>query len=133
MTTTGYRIVYALLAVALAVVIGGAVLFIPSGEPDQLPAAIEHYAPQDGDLVTQPIKVVIDLKANYAVSFVIDGTPIPDGEVDAILATGRHQFEPGPGKAIERWTAGEHSVVATWVGGENNTDAGTVVWTFRVS
>ncbi|MGI9585859.1 MAG: hypothetical protein ACR2N7_09755 [Acidimicrobiia bacterium] len=133
MTTTGYRIVYAMLGIALAVVIGGAILLIPGGEPDDLPPAVERYAPQDGDLVTQPIKVVLDLTANYAASFVIDGIAIPDEDVDSIVATGRHQFEPGPGKAIERWTPGDHTVVATWVGGPGSLDSGTVVWTFRVS
>jgi hypothetical protein len=133
MTTTGYRIVYALLAVALVAVIGGAVLLIPAGEPQELPPAVERYAPQDGDLVTQPIKVVLDLKADYAATFVIDGVPIPEHDVDSIEATGRYQFEPGQGKAIVRWTPGDHTVVATWVGGQDSLDSGTVVWTFRVS
>jgi hypothetical protein len=133
MTTTGYRIVYAMLGVALAVVIGGAILLVPGGEPQELPQAVEKYAPQDGDLVTQPIKVVLDLTANYAASFVIDGILIPEEDVDSIVATGRHQFEPAPGKAIERWTPGEHTVVATWMGGPGSLDSGTVVWTFRVS
>lgn len=132
MTTTGYRIVYLLLAVALVVIIGGAVLFIPSGDPETLPAAVESYSPQDGDLVVQPIKVVFDLAPNYDARFVIDGIPIPPEDVDSIIATGRHQFDPGPGKAIERWTPGEHTVVASYIGGQNNIDSGTVVWTFRV-
>jgi hypothetical protein len=132
MTTTGYRITYLLLAVALVAIIGGAILFIPSGDPLDLPDAVESYSPADGDLVTQPIRVVIDLLPNYDVAFVIDGTPIPAEQVDSILATGRHQFEAGEGKAIERWTAGDHTVVATYTSGANGIDVGTVVWTFRI-
>jgi hypothetical protein len=132
MTTTGYRIVYTLLAVALVAIVGGAILFIPSGDPERLPPAVESYAPGDGDLVVQPIKVIIDLLPGYTATFVIDGQTIPEDQVDSIIETGRHQFEPGSGKVIERWSPGDHTVVATYVGGDTGMDAGTVVWTFRV-
>ena len=132
MTTTGYRIVYTLLGLAFAAVIAGAVFLIPSGDPAALPDAVESFAPGEGDLVVQPIKVVLDLKDNYDARFLIDGISIPPEQVDSILQTGRHQFEPGAGKAIERWTPGEHTVVATYKGGTNNTDSGTIVWTFRI-
>ena len=132
MTTTGYRIIYTLLGIAFAAIVAGAILFIPSGDPEVLPGAVESYSPADGDLVVQPVKVVLDLQPNYDARFVIDGITIPPDQVDSILQTGRHQFEPGAGKAIERWTPGDHTVVATFIGGANNIDAGTVVWTFRV-
>ena len=74
---------------------------------------------------------VLDLQPNYDAEFLIDGIAIPRDQVDSILATGRHQFEPGPGKAIERWSPGDHTVVATYIS-PNQLDVGTVVWTFRV-
>ncbi len=132
MNTTGYRVTYTLLAVALAAIIGGSILLIPGGDPERLPDAVERYAPGDGDLAVNPVQVMIDLQPNYTVRFVIDGITIPDDQVDAIVETGRYQFEPGPGKVIERWTPGAHTVVATWIGGERSADAGTLVWTFRV-
>lgn len=132
MNTTGYRVTYALLAIALIAIIGGSILFIPAGDPEQLPAAVERYSPREGDIAINPIKVVIDLKPNYTARFVIDGTPIPEEDTDSIVEIGLHQFEPGPGKIIERWTPGEHTVVATWIGGTGGIDAGTLVWTFRV-
>ena len=132
MNTTGYRVTYTLLAVALLAIIGVSILFIPGGDPDQLPPAVDSYSPRDGDTAINPVKVVIDVQPNYEVRFIIDGTTIPEQDVDAIVATGRYQFEPGPGKAIESWTPGEPTVVATWIGGTAGTDAGTLVWTFRV-
>lgn len=132
MNTTGYRVTYTLLAVALLAIVGLSILFIPGGDPDQLPSAVDNYSPRDGDTAINPVKVVIDVQPNYEVRFIIDGTTIPESDVDAIIATGRYQFEPGPGKAIERWTPGEHTVVATWIGGTAGADAGTLVWTFRV-
>lgn len=132
MNTTGYRVTYTLLAVALLAIIGVSILFIPGGDPDELPAAVENYSPRNGDIAINPVKVVLDVQPNYEVLFIIDGTTIPESDVDAIVATGRYQFEPGVDKVIERWTPGEHTVVASWVGGRAGTDAGTLVWTFTV-
>lgn len=132
MNTTGYRVTYTLLAVALLVIVGGAILFIPSGDPEQLPAAVDRYAPHDGDIAVNPVAVLIDVQPHYEVTFVIDGIPIPASDVESIVETGRYQFEPGVGKAIEFWTPGEHTVVASWIGGTAGTDAGTLVWTFRL-
>lgn len=123
---------YTVLAVALVAIIAGAVFLIPSGNPTDVPAAVERYSPGEGDLAINPVKVVLDLKPNYEAQFVIDGVPIPRSDMDSIVETGRHQFEPGPGKAIERWTPGTHTVIATWTGGANKTDSGSFVWTFRV-
>ena len=132
MNTTGYRVTYTLLGVALLLIIGASIMFIPAGDPEQLPAAVDRYAPQDGDITINPVKVLIDVQPYYEVRFVIDGTTIPVSDMDVIIETGRYQFEPGEGKIIERWAPGEHTVVATWIGGTAGTDAGTLVWTFRV-
>ena len=131
-TTTGYRITYLLLGLALAAIIVGAIFLIPSGDPSTLPDAVESYSPADQDIVVRPVRVVLDLKPNYEAEFVIDGIVIPADQVDSIVETGRHQFEPGPGKAIEQWTSGDHTVVATYVGGPHQLDVGSVVWTFRI-
>ena len=131
MTTTGYRIVYTILGVLFAAVVAGSIFLIPSGDEARLPDAVESYSPGEGDLVVQPIKVILDLRPNYVATFVIDGIAIPDDQVDGILQTGRYQFEPGPGKVIEQWTPGTHTVVATYES-ERGTDVGTVVWTFRI-
>lgn len=132
MTTTGYRIVYTLLGLGLAVLIGASVLFLPSGDPEALPSAVENYSPKDLDIVTQPVTVLVDVKPGYTVTMTIDGIPVPPDQMDAIEVTGRYQFDPGPGKIIERWTPGDHTVVATYVGGPGNVEAGNVVWTFTV-
>jgi hypothetical protein len=132
MNTTGYRVTYTLLGLALVAIIAGSILFIPSGDPETLPDAVESYAPRDGDIVVNPIKVIIDLQSNYTAQFVIDGVSIPQDQVDSIVETGRYQFTPGPGKVIERWAPGDHTVVASWTGGPGSVDVGTLVWTFDV-
>jgi hypothetical protein len=132
MKTTGYRVTYSLLSLALVAIVAGAIFLIPAGDPKDLPAAVESYSPRDGDLVANPIKVVLNLQANYRAQFVIDGVPIPQDQMDSILETGRHQFSPGEGKVIERWTPGDHTVIGSWIGGPGEADVGTIVWTFTV-
>ena len=132
MTTTGYRVTLLLLALAFMAIVAGSILFLPSGDPAELPDAVESFSPGDQDIALRPVKVVLDLKPGYDARFAIDGIVIPREQVDSIVETGRHQFEPGPGKAIEMWSTGEHTVVASYVGGPNQLDAGTVVWTFRL-
>jgi hypothetical protein len=131
MTTTGYRVTFALLALALIAVIGGSILLIPAGDPEQLPSAVERYSPNNGDIAINPVGVMIDLKPNYAAEFIIDGTPIPPDDLNAIPETGRYEFIPGPGKTIVRWSPGSHTVVVSWLGGANNIDGGTLVWKFQ--
>jgi hypothetical protein len=132
MTTTGYRVTLALLSVAFIAVVGGSILLIPAGDPEQLPSAVERYSPNDGDIAINPVGVMIDLKPNYTAEFVIDGIPIPPDELNAIPETGRYEFIPGPAKTIVRWSPGSHTVVVSWLGGENNIDGGTLVWTFQI-
>ncbi len=123
---------YSLLSLTLVAIVAGAMFLIPAGDPEELPSAVESYSPRDGDLVANPIKVVIDLQANYRVQFVIDGIPIPQAQMDSIVETGRHQFSPGEGKVIERWSPGDHTVIGSWIGGQGEVDGGTLVWTFTV-
>jgi hypothetical protein len=132
MNTTGYRVTYSLLSLTLVAIVAGAIFLIPAGDPEELPSAVESYSPRDGDLVANPIRVVIDLQANFRVQFVIDGIPIPPAQMDSIVETGRHQFSPGEGKVIERWSPGDHTVIASWIGGQGEVDVGTLVWTFTV-
>ena len=130
-TTTQYRLIYLALGLALIAVIAGTVLLLPPGEEASLPDAVESFSPGDQDIVLQPVRVVLDLKPNYDARFIIDGVPVPPDQVDSIIETGRHQFEAGPGKVIERWIPGDHTVVATYID-PRQLDTGTVVWTFRV-
>ncbi len=89
-TTTGYRITYTLLGLALAAIIAGAVFLIPSGDPTTLPDAVDSFSPADGDIVVRPVKVVLDLAPNYRAQFIIDGVVIPDDQVDSIRFLGQY-------------------------------------------
>ena len=94
MTTTGYRIVYAILGVLFAAVVMGSVFLIPSGEENALPPAVESFSPGDGDIAIRQVQVVIDLLPDYEAQFVIDGITIPESEVNAIPRPGGTSSNP---------------------------------------
>lgn len=132
MSTTTYRTILLLLGLAFIAVVVGAVLFAPQGVPTRLDDAVETIAPGDGDLVFGDTTVVVDMDAAYRAHFVIDDIAIPDDQVTWTEPTGLHIFEPGPGKAIEGWTPGFHTVVISWDRTTGLPDPGSTRWSFRV-
>ena len=133
MSQTTYRLILLGLGLGLIVVIIGAVLFVPSGEPTDLPEVVEDFSPADGATVLEQTTVVLDLAPGYGVSFTIDGIVVPAAEVISTEATGRHEFIPGPGKVIEAWETGFHVVEASWDRVSGLPDPGSLTWSFRVS
>ena len=132
MTKTRYRVILLLLGVGFIAVVLGAVLLAPQGSSTQLPAAVNRIEPGDGELLFGQPQVVLDLASGYHATLVVDGIPIPDDQVIWTEATGRHVFEPGPGKVIESWTPGFHLIEASWDGPPGRPDPGNLTWTFRV-
>ncbi len=132
MTPTKYRIAFLGLGLAFILVVLGAVLLVPRGEPEPLPGAVDRIEPGNGELRFGQPTVVLDLASGYRATLVIDGIAIPDDQVVWIEGTGLHEFDPGPGKAIEAWGAGLHLVEAAWEGPSGAPDPGSVTWVFRV-
>lgn len=129
---TRYRVILALLGIAFAAVVVGAVLFTPSGRAPDLPAALDSYSPLDGATVLRQTRVVIDLAPDYDIDLVVDGTAIPDSELDVVSETGRFTWEPGPGKTFEEWAPGFHVIEVTWDRVIGLPDPGSLRWRFRV-
>ena len=132
MNATRYRVVLSLLGIVFIVIVIGAVLFTPSGDPGAVPRPVDAIAPQDGALVLRQTTVMLDLEPGYRAQLTIDGTPIPETEVSFVEATGRHEYQPGPGKTIEAWSVGFHVVEATWDRTSGLPDRGSLTWNFRV-
>lgn len=132
MTRTRYRIVLTLLGIALVLIVVFAVVLAPEGRAPRLPTAVELYAPEDGATVLRQTQVVVDLEPGYDLDLVIDGTAIPDREIDVTEETGRFVFVPGPGKIIETWAPGFHAVEAEWDRINGLPDPNSLRWSFRV-
>ena len=129
---TRYRVILALLGVAFAAVVVGAVLVTPSGRAPDLPDALGSYSPVDGATVLRQTRLVVDLAPDYDIDLVVDGAAIPDSELDVISETGRFTWEPGPGKTFEEWTPGFHAIEVTWDRITGLPDPGSLRWRFRV-
>lgn len=105
----------AIVAVAvLAVVNLGAILIAnsdttPGGKVD-LPTDIESITPENGALAGLIDDVSVDLRDSYTGVLVIDGTEIPEDQLNRVEELGLITFRPGPDKEISRFRAGENTV-----------------------
>lgn len=132
MSPNRYRLTFALLGLALAGVVVGAVILAPSGRVVELPEAIESIAPEDGATVLHQTQLEIDMKVGYAIEVFVDGIGIPIGELDFTEATGKYVLQPVPGSTIEEWQPGVHSIFIRWDRTAGLPDPGEWRWTFRV-
>lgn len=132
MNANRYRLIYTLLGLALAAVVVGAVVLAPSGRETPVPAAIESFSPQPGDIVLRPFTLEIDMKVGYAMELFIDDMPVPASEITFVEATGQRTWRPGPGQLFEEWPPGVHNVLVTFDTITGDPDPGRLRWAFRV-
>jgi hypothetical protein len=94
---------------------------------------IEQLIPADGDKLLQQASVGIDLQTGYTASLAVNGTAIPDDQLDKIVAFNRVMFQPGSGKVFSAWPAGKNCVVATyWKFETGPSQSSTRTWCFSV-
>lgn len=131
MNENKYRITFLLLGLALAAVVVFAVLWSPSGREIQLPAAVESIEPVDDAIVQRQTDLVVNMAVGYEIDLVVDGELIPRDEMMITEATGVHVWRPGPGRTLEEWSPGVHTVQVDYVRLTGTADVGTVRWVFR--
>ena len=143
-TKQQYRLIYAMLATALFVVV---LLGFAFGSPDPrgpgVPEAIESVYPAANTQETQFAKMEVDVPVGYAASLWIDfrgnadGSPnwfrIPDSEIRHVEATGVYEWRPGPDKLLEAWIPGNQRLRVTYETTTGLPDSGEYEWNFRVS
>jgi hypothetical protein len=127
-----YRLIFTLLGLALAAVVIGAVVFAPSGRPDEPPSIVEGYSPANGSTVLRQTDIQIDLPVNYSITMVIDGVGIPEDEINATPETGRFVWRPSDETIIPEFNPGIHTVWVRWDTVRGLPDPGEWTWSFRV-
>jgi hypothetical protein len=132
MTATGYRVLFLLLGIALALVVVFAVVLAPGGRGFVLPPAVERISPGNDETVLRQIDLTIDMQVAYDIDLHIDGVKIPADEIVRTEATGRYIWAPGPSRTFTEWSSGLHSVLITYTRESGRADAGELRWTFRV-
>ena len=124
---------YLILSVALAGVVAAAVLLAPSGEDVEVPAPLEGIFPAPGDTVVRQTIVEIDLPVGYSIDLYVDGMWVPADEIGFTPSTGVFLWQPGPGRSMEVWTGGEHTIRVVWDRTEGGRpDPGEFEWVIRV-
>lgn len=127
-----YRLTFTLLGLALAAVAIGAVVFAPTGQPNEPPSIVEGYSPANESTVLRQTGIQIDLPVNYSITLVIDGVGIPEDEIQVTPETGRFVWRPSGDTIIPEFNPGIHTVWARWDTVRGVPDPGEWSWSFRV-
>jgi hypothetical protein len=135
------RSIQARLAVAVLAVVALAVSYgkVDSSPADEArPPIVENVEPAPGDLVPRQSVIEIDLRTGYRAELWVLANPsagtwqrIPDSELTFIEGTGVHTWAPGPGRTVEEWPAGEHTLRVIWDTITGLPDVGEYEWSFR--
>jgi hypothetical protein len=113
MPTAVRRSLIAALLVIVALSLFGLTRLNSSGTKT-LPNIIESINPADGDKTLQQGQIAVDLLSGWDGRLSIDQRDIPDSEVTKVPQQGTLSFQPGPGKALEYFPAGQNCVVLTY-------------------
>lgn len=125
-------------SVLLAVAFGGLVVaFIMHDDtPDTLPRprAVGTVSPEPGSLQLRQTEIFVELDPSYAGILAVNGTVIPDDQLDVIEGLNRYSFTPADGKEIDELPPGRTCAVITFDQVVNpGTDPGSFRWCFNVS
>jgi len=95
---------------------------------------VETLLPERNAQVPQQSSVGIDLVADWTGILVLNGTEIPEDELQITPELGLIQYTPAKGKAVEELRAGTNSITAVvWPRSESRETASqNVTWTFEV-
>ena len=104
---------------------------LQSGDADEF---VDDLIPQRNAQVLQQQTVGIDLIPTWTGVLVIDGTEIPQDELQVTQEIGLIQYTPNEGQAVEQLLAGTNTGNAiVWPLAESpETAARTISWTFEV-
>jgi hypothetical protein len=91
--------------------------------------------PRDSEILRQE-PVGVDLRPGWTGVLVVNGTEIPEDQVDAadVASTGVLTYTVGDGKAVEEFDAGQNCVTAVvWRVEESRDESRNVSWCFNVT
>lgn len=105
----------------------------PVGTGDA-PRTVERLIPERGSLIRPQEDVGADLADDYTGVLLVDGTEVPEDQLQRVVELGQVSFRPGPGKDFERWSPGTHTAtVVYWPQIRQRTSSSpTYSWDFKV-
>ncbi|MEX2322525.1 MAG: hypothetical protein WEA29_01985 [Acidimicrobiia bacterium] len=134
MSPAAFRRLMIGLGLALAALVVTLAVLDTDGDPLELPGALRSVYPHPNDMVLSQVGLEINLPVGYEITLTVDGVGIPESEISVTPEIGQFRWRPAPGRVIEGWEPGEHTIEITWdrvAGGPP--DPGGFSWEFRVS
>jgi hypothetical protein len=115
--STRFKLVAAAVVAVALVLIGVAFSALSNSEDDPVlteadAKVVDNLIPRRNAQVPQQSSVGIDLAVGWSGTLVVDGTEIPEDELQVTPQIGLIEFTPGPGKAVEEYQAGQNCVTA---------------------
>jgi len=104
--------------IAVLLVIAASAAFglsrLSSGPPMPVDSIVESVTPGNGESTLQQGQITVDLLAGWDGKLMIDQREIPEDQLTKIREQGLIKFQPGPGKALEYFPAGQNCVTLTF-------------------
>lgn len=128
------------LVVAMLILINLAIVLLSNTDTSStangaLPTMIESVSPGNGEIVRTTDTIAVDLNDAYTGVLTIDRAEVPEDQIERVGPLGQITFRPGPGKDIEQFSPGIHTVtVSYWPQTKDRPDRpATYTWTFRAT
>lgn len=123
-----------LLALAFAGIYQAFVLHDDSPNPKLRPAAVRTVSPEPASLRLRQTEIFVELDPSYRATLAVNGTPIPDDQLDVLVGLNRYSFTPGPGREIDELPPGRTCAVVTFRQVTDvDAEPGSYRWCFNVS
>ena len=107
---------------------------LDSGTPKADENIIESINPGDNDKTLQQGQLTVDLLTGWDASLSIDQKHIPDDQLVKVREQGKFTFQPGRGKELEYFPAGQNCVILTyWQIATGPSQSFTKTWCFTAT
>lgn len=125
-------------SVLLAVAFGGLIVAFTMHDdkpnPRLRPRAVRTVSPEPDSLQLRQTEIYVELDPTYTGTLAVNGTPIPDDQLDVIEGLNRYSYTPGEGKEIDELAPGRTCAAVTFdLAVTPGGDPGTYRWCFNVS
>ena len=123
-----------LLALAAAGMYTAFILHDDTPNPRLRPSAVRTVSPEPASLQLRQTEIFVELEPAYRGALSVNGTVIPDDQLDVIDGLNRYSFTPGEGREIDELPPGRTCAeVSFQLVTDPDAEPGRYRWCFNVS
>ncbi|HEX2698913.1 MAG TPA: hypothetical protein VHM89_01760 [Acidimicrobiales bacterium] len=123
-----------LLAIAFSGLVVAFMMHDDTPNPRLRPRAVGVVSPEPDSLQLRQTEIFAELDKSYKGTLAVNGTVIPDDQLDIIEGLNRYSFTPGDGHEIDELPPGRNCAVISFDLAVNpGGDPGSFRWCFNVS